>query len=208
MADEHQGDSYDLLVIGSGPGGQKAAIHAAKLGKRVALVERSANPGGVSVNSGTIPSKSLREAVLYLTGYRQRGFYGASYSVKQNISMKDLMLRTDTVVDNEVDVTRLQLMRNDVELFTGSASLVDSHVVKIADSTGQGQHQISAAKIVIATGSEATKNPETPFDGRNIIVSDDIFSLDRIPRTLAVVGAGVIGCEFASFFATLGVQVT
>jgi NAD(P) transhydrogenase len=199
---------YDLLVIGSGPAGQRAAIQAAKLDKRVAVVERKAVVGGVCINTGTIPSKTLREAVLYLSGYRERGFYGASYTVKQNITMEDLLLRTETVIRHEIDVTRHQLMRNRIELLPASASFVGPHAVGLEEVSGRGHRQVSAAAIVIASGTEATRDGHIPFDAQNIFISDDVLRLERLPRSIAVVGAGVIGCEYASIFATLGVRVT
>src|SRR5215218_9401659 len=122
---------YDLLVIGSGPAGQRAAIQAAKLGKRVAIVERKAVVGGVCINTGTIPSKTLREAVLHLSGYRERGFYGASYAVKQNITLPDLLVRTDQVIRHEIDVTRHQLNRNRVEVLEASGAFLDPHTVRL-----------------------------------------------------------------------------
>jgi NAD(P) transhydrogenase len=205
---------YDMLVIGSGPAGQRAAIQAAKLNKRVALVERKAVIGGVCINSGTIPSKTLREAVLYLSGYRQHGLYGASYSVKQNITMEDLLFRTDHVVRHEIDVTRHQLMRNQVEVFSAEASFLDPHLIRlteVADNNGRSprtMRDVTAARVVLATGTEVTRDPNIPFDGKKICCSDDILSLEHLPRTLTVVGAGVIGLEYASIFAALGVRVT
>jgi NAD(P) transhydrogenase len=199
---------YDLIVIGSGPAGQRAAIQAAKLDKRVAIVERKAVVGGVCINTGTIPSKTLRETVLHLSGYRERGLYGASYTVKQNITMGDLLFRTDHVISHEIDVTRHQLLRNRVELFAAEASFVDPHTIRLADVLGHGHRDVTAAYIVIATGTNATKDPHIPFDEQRIFISDDILRLDRLPRTLTVVGAGVIGCEYASIFAALGVRVT
>jgi NAD(P) transhydrogenase len=203
--------TYDMLVIGSGPAGQRAAIQAAKLNRRVALVERKAVIGGVCINTGTIPSKTLREAVLYLSGYRQRGLYGASYTVKQNITMDDLLFRTDHVVRHEIDVTRHQLLRNQVEVFTAEASFVDPHTVRLMDvdeRTPRSTRDVTAARIAIATGAEVTREDNIPFDGKRICCSDDILQLDRLPRTLTVVGAGVIGLEYASLFAALGVRVT
>jgi NAD(P) transhydrogenase len=199
---------YDLLVIGSGPAGQRAAIQAAKLDKSVAVIEKKAVVGGTSVNLGTIPSKTLREAVLYLSGYRERTFYGASYSVKQNITMADLVLRVDQVTRHEIDVTRHQLMRNKVEVIYGTAEFLDPHTLRVHTSDNHSHLELSAQAIVIATGTEATKDPHIPFNGLTIFTSDDIFTLPRLPRTMAVVGAGVIGCEYASMFATLGVRVT
>jgi NAD(P) transhydrogenase len=198
---------YDLLVIGSGPAGQRAAIQAAKLDKRVAIVERRTVLGGCSVNLGTIPSKTLREAALDLCGYREREFYGASYTVKQHITMQDLMFRTNRVIQHEIDVTRHQLMRNDVEVIAATASFVAPDTVHL-DYVEGGSRTVRAAKIIIATGAETTRDPHIPFDGTRIFTSDDVLDLDRLPRTLAVVGAGVIGCEYASIFAALGVRVT
>lgn len=199
---------YDLLVIGSGPGGQRAAIQAAKMDKRVAVVERKAVVGGVSVNTGTIPSKTLREAVMYLSGYRERAFYGASYSVKQNITMEDLLLRTDQVIRHEIEVTRHQLIRNRVEVISAYGSFVDSHTIKLDSSDSHTTRTVTAEKIILAVGTEATQDSHIPFDGLRIFTSDDILRLDKLPRTLAVIGAGVIGCEYASMFAALGVRVT
>lgn len=199
---------YDIIVIGSGPAGQKAAIQAAKLDKRVALVERKAVVGGVCLNTGTIPSKTLREAAVYLSGYRQHSVYGRSYAVKERITIADLLFRTEHVMQNEIDVTRHQLLRNRVEIFYAEASFADSHTLNLKLVDGSGQQQISAAHIVVAVGTKATRDPHIEFDGKNIIVSDDILKLDEIPGTLAVVGGGVIGLEYTSIFAALGVRVT
>jgi NAD(P) transhydrogenase len=199
---------FDLLVIGSGPAGKRAAIQGAKLDKRVAVVERTTVLGGVSVNLGTIPSKTLREAVLELSGYRSREFYGASYTVKQNITMQDLLVRTNKVIQHEIDVTRHQLMRNGVELIPANASFCGPETVRLEYMDGSTARTVTARNIVIATGTDTTRDPHIPFDGRHVFTSDDMLDLDRLPRTLAVVGAGVIGCEYASIFAALGVRVT
>jgi NAD(P) transhydrogenase len=199
---------YDLLVIGSGPAGQRAAIQAAKLDKRVAIVERRAVVGGVCINTGTIPSKTLREAVLHLSGYRERGFYGASYTVKQNITLQDLLFRTDHVIRHEIDVTRHQLVRNRVEVIEASGAFVDPHTIRLSFLDGRGYRDVTSRAVIIATGTRATQDPHIPFDGRRIFISDDILHIDRLPRSLTVVGAGVIGCEYASIFAALGVRVT
>ena len=199
---------YDLLVIGSGPAGQRAAIQAAKLDKRVAVVERKTILGGVCINTGTIPSKTLREAVLHLSGYRERGLYGASYTVKQNITMSDLLYRTDHVIQHELDIVRHQLQRNRVELISAEASFVDPHTVRLKFVDERGWRDVTAAFVVIATGTSATKSDHIPFDGKRIFISDDLLQLDRLPRTLAVVGAGVIGLEYACIFSALGVRVT
>ncbi len=199
---------YDLVVIGSGPAGQRAAIQAAKLDKRAALIERKGVLGGVCINSGTIPSKTLREAVIYLSGYRLRSVYGESYTLKQNITMEDLLFRTDYVIRHEIDVTRHQLQRNGVEMLNAEAAFVDSHTLRLTMVDHSGERNVTAAHVLIATGTEATRDPNIPFDGQNIFVSDDILTLKKLPRTLAVIGAGVIGCEYASIFSALGVRVT
>jgi NAD(P) transhydrogenase len=202
------GFDYDLLVIGSGPAGQRAAIQGAKLDKKVAIVERKAVVGGYCVNLGTIPSKTLREAVLDLSGYRMHEFYGASYTVKEHITMQDLLVRTNRVIQNEIDVMRHQLKRNDVDLICASASFAGPDSVRLDDPGGGHSRTVKARKIVIAAGAETTRDAHIPFDGARILTSDDILALDRLPRTLAVVGAGVIGCEYASIFAALGVRIT
>jgi NAD(P) transhydrogenase len=198
---------FDVLVIGSGPGGQKAAIAAAKLGRRVAIVERSNMIGGVCLNTGTIPSKTLREAVLYLTGANQHEMYGQSYRVKDEITIADLAARTQHVVGREIDVVRSQLSRNRVSILTGTGYFVDPHVVEVDDGGGRLQ-RASADKIVIATGTTPARPASVEFDDRTIIDSDGIVNLERVPRSMVVAGAGVIGIEYASMFAALGTKVT
>jgi NAD(P) transhydrogenase len=197
---------YDLLVIGCGPGGQKAAIAAAKLGKKAAVVERREVVGGVCVNTGTIPSKSLREAVLYLTGLSQRDLYGQSYRVKEDITMEDLSRRSRHVVEREREVVRDQLSRNRVVLLQGSAQFVDPHTVSVRH--GQGEQRVTAEKIVIAVGTRPARPASVAFDDVHVFDSDGILALKHVPRTLVVVGAGVIGIEYASIFAALGTKVT
>ena len=199
---------FDLVVVGSGPAGQKAAIQAAKADRRVTLIERRRHLGGVSVNTGTIPSKTIREAVVYLTGLAQRGIYGQDYRLKDEISIEDLALRTRQVVERERSVIRDQLLRNRVALVDGAARFVDPHTIAIVDRSG-AERRVTAETILIATGSEPSRPPGVEFDGKTVLDSDDIvLHLDRIPRTLVVVGAGVIGIEFASMFAALGTKVT
>ena len=195
------------MVLGSGPGGQKAAIAAAKLGRRVAVVERRNMIGGVSVNTGTIPSKTLREAVLFLTGHHQRELYGQSYRVKEEITVADLMARTRHVIGREVDVIRSQLLRNRIMLLQGTGRFLDPHTIGVVDEYGR-ETKVSAEKIIIATGTRPARPESVEFDGRTIIDSDDILALERVPDTLVVVGAGVIGIEYASMFAALGTKVT
>jgi NAD(P) transhydrogenase len=202
------GYDFDLLVIGSGPAGKRAAIQGAKLDKRVAIVERTTVVGGVSVNLGTIPSKTLREAALELSGYRSREFYGASYTVKQNITMQDLLVRTNKVIHHEIDVTRHQLLRNGVELISATACFAGPDTIRLDYSDGSTSRTVRARSIVIACGTDTTRDGHIPIDGTHIFTSDDVLNLDRLPRTLAVVGAGVIGVEYASIFAALGVRVT
>ncbi|MCE2457235.1 MAG: Si-specific NAD(P)(+) transhydrogenase [Dehalococcoidia bacterium] len=199
---------YDMVVIGSGPAGQRAAVQAAKLGKRTAIVERHAEIGGVMVNSGTIPSKTLREAVIYLTGYRERGIYGESYAVKDDITMSDLMIRTNHVMQQKTDTLRHQLLRNRVELITADASFIDSHTLALSAVDGRGSRPITADKVVVAVGTTAAKPDWTNVDGEHILLSDDILNLPELPRSLAIIGGGVIGLEYGSIFATLGIRVT
>jgi NAD(P) transhydrogenase len=202
------GHDYDLIVIGSGPAGHRAAIQAAKVGKRTAIIEHKGVVGGVCINTGTIPSKTLREAVMHLSGYNQRGIYGQAYRVKQKIVMEDLLHRTDHVIRNEIDVTRHQLQRNNVEVINASGSFVDPHTVRLKDVGNGGHRDVTSDKIVVSVGTVCTRDEHIPFDGKRIFTSDDILSLDALPKRLAVVGAGVIGCEYATIFAALGVRVT
>lgn len=193
------------MVLGSGPGGQKAAIAAAKLGRRVAVIEKQNMIGGVCINTGTIPSKTLREAVLYLTGLNQRELYGASYRVKDEITVGDLGMRTQHVIGREIQVIRSQLARNHVTVLAGTGRFLDAHTIGI---TGDEEKKITADKVVIATGTSPARPSTVEFDDRTVIDSDAILHLDRVPETLVVVGAGVIGIEYASMFAALGTKVT
>src|SRR5512146_2175353 len=197
---------YDLLVIGSGPGGQKAAIAAAKLDRRVAVVERPDMLGGVCVNTGTIPSKTLREAILYLTGVDQREIYGQSYRVKDEITIADLTARTSHVVSRENDVVRSQLTRNRVTIIPGTARFIGPHEVEVDD--GRRLRKASADNIVVATGTIPARPASVAFDDKTIIDSDGIIHIEQVPRSMVVVGAGVIGIEYASMFAALGTKVT
>jgi NAD(P) transhydrogenase len=198
---------FDVLVIGSGPGGQKAAIAAAKLERRVAIVERPDMLGGVCLNTGTIPSKTLREAVLYLTGLDQREMYGQSYRVKEDITIGDLTSRTRHVVSRENDIVRNQLNRNRVTVLTGTARFSGPTVIEIADGAGRSR-EVSAEKIIIATGTRPARPDSVEFDDRTVVDSDGVLHLDRVPRSMIVAGAGVIGIEYASMFAALGTKVT
>ena len=200
-------DHVDLLVLGSGPAGQKAAIAAAKLGRRAAVIERKEMVGGVCTNTGTIPSKTLREAVLYLTGLNQRELYGQSYRLKDEITVADLSARTQHVIGREIDVIRSQLARNRVELMSGTGAFIDPHTVEVTDEGGT-RRAVSADKIVIAVGTRPARPPSVEFDGRTTVDSGQILALERVPESMVVVGAGVIGIEYASMFAALGTKVT
>jgi NAD(P) transhydrogenase len=198
--------AYDLIVIGSGPGGQRAAIQAAKFGKRVAIIEKRAAVGGVCINTGTIPSKTMREAVLHLSGFYYQNFYGANYHVKDVVTMSDLNYRVHRVIENEVAVIQDQLQRNGVDLLHGMGSFLDTHHLQV--DNGTGRNQLEGANILIATGTKPAVNAKVPVNGRTIIDSDQILDMTQLPKTLIVVGGGVIGVEYACMFATLGVRVT
>jgi NAD(P) transhydrogenase len=196
---------YDMLVIGSGPAGQKAAIQGAKVGKKVGMVERKKFVGGLCINSGTIPSKSLREAVLFLSGFRQRNLYGASYRVKKDITFEDLLFKCDHVVKAEQEVVQNQLIRNHVDYIVGSASFIEPHRLSIKQDLETNEH--SADYIMIAVGTEPSRPAGIPFDDTTIIDSDGLLALKQLPKSLTIVGGGVIGCEYASILATLGIPV-
>ena len=198
---------YDMFVIGTGPAGQRAAIQAAKLGKKVGICERREVVGGVCINTGTIPSKTFREAVLYLTGFRQRGIYGSSFTVKEEISMsEDLLFRCNHVIVQETEVVRHQMRRNRVQVLQGEAVFDSPNVLLV--SNRRGTVRVEADKIVIATGTNPAPLPGFDVDEKVIVDSDGILALDTIPRSMTVVGAGVIGIEYASIFAALGTDVT
>jgi NAD(P) transhydrogenase len=196
---------YELIVIGSGPGGQRAAIQGAKAGKRVAMIEKQSAIGGVCINTGTIPSKTMREAVLHLSGFYSKNFYGANRGAAATITMADVIFRIQRVVENEVGVTQDQLKRNGVDVIHGTGKFLDAHHLRVEN--GNGFAEFESDYIVIATGTKPAANPKVPINGRNIIDSDQILSMPQIPRTLIVVGGGVIGVEYACMFATLGVRV-
>jgi len=200
-------EHFDLVVIGSGPAGRRAAIQAAKLGKSVLVIERRQRVGGVSVHTGTIPSKTLRETVLNLSGWRERGFYGLSYRVKKDIEGKDLGARLNKTLDYEVEVLEHQFARNGVDTMTGSARFRDHHHIVVTDATGD-EHTISFDFAVIAVGTTPYRPSNIPFDDHTIVDSDSLVAEPRVPRSLTVVGAGVIGIEYATIFSALDVPVT
>ncbi len=196
---------YDLIVIGSGPAGQRAAIQAAKSGKKVALIEKREVVGGVCINTGTIPSKTMREAVIHFSGYHYQAIYGMNYRVKEKISMADLSFRVQYVIKTEVEVTQAQLARNNVEMLMGQARFEDT--THIAVENARGKTVIEAPFIIVATGTKPAASGKIPINGRNILDSDQILAMADMPRTLIVVGGGVIGVEYTCMFATLGVRV-
>ncbi|ACK52210.1 pyridine nucleotide-disulphide oxidoreductase dimerisation region [Methylocella silvestris BL2] len=198
---------YDMIVIGSGPSGRRAAIQSAKLGKSVLVVEKGRRVGGVSVHTGTIPSKTLRETVLNLAGWRERGFYGRSYRVKEQIGADDLMARMSKTLDHEVEVLEHQFSRNAVRTKRGHARFVGPHEVEIKGESGETQNY-SAAHFLIACGTRPFRPDYVPFNEINVFDSDEIVDLKKVPRSLTVIGAGVIGVEYATIFSALDVAVT
>ena len=198
-------EKYDLVIIGSGPAGQRAAIQGAKFGKRVAVIEKREFVGGACINTGTIPSKTMREAVMHLSGYQYQSIYGMNYRVKEKITMADLSFRIQHVIKTEIDVTRAQLSRNGIDLVSGTASFTDPHHVHVTSALNQSDYE--SEFIIIASGTRPAVSAEVPLNNRNIISSDSMLNLPEIPKTLIVVGGGVIGAEYASMFAALGVRV-
>ena len=200
-------NSYDLVVIGSGPAGQKGAICAAKLRKKVAIVDRGARLGGVSLHTGTIPSKTLREAILYLSGFRQRSFYGSDYVLQEIISMPDLSRRVTKVREHELEVVRNQLRRNGVTVLEGSARFTGPKALSV--ETPEASRTIKAENVLIACGTRPARHPDIPCDGKCIFDSDQLIALDvEMPRSAIVVGAGVIGLEYASMLTALNIKTT
>lgn len=197
---------FDLLCIGSGPAGQRAAVQAAKLGKRVAVIERRHCLGGVCLDTGTIPSKTLREAVLVAGTYRSRFHLEVDTPSETRPTIEQLLARVNTVIGRESEVVEHQLQRNDITLISGNASFVDEHRMQV--DAGHGSRVVTAENILIAVGTIPTEPPGVQADGTTVIVSDGIMGLKGLPRSMSVVGAGVIGIEYASIFATLGLEVT
>ena len=199
--------TYDLIVIGSGPSGRRAAVQAAKLGRSVLVVERSRRVGGVSVHTGTIPSKTMRETVLNLSGWRERGFYGRAYRVKQDISAADIQARMSKTLEHEVDVLDHQFARNGVKVMRGEASFRSPHEI-VVRSEGEEERVVTGHFILIAVGTKPFRPDYVPFNGTNVFDSDEIVSVPKLPRSMTVIGAGVIGVEYATIFSALEVQVT
>jgi NAD(P) transhydrogenase len=199
-------EKYDLIVIGAGPAGEKGAAKAAQYGKRVALIERESHLGGAGINTGTVPSKTLRESALYFSGLQQRGLYGIDYSLKENLTIKDFMYRERTVVRKERKMIVEHIDQHNISLIHGEGSIKDKNTVIVRSS--KEEKEISGDIILVATGSSPHHPPEIPFDGELIFDSDTILNMKRIPKTMAVVGGGVIGTEYASIFTALGIHVT
>lgn len=197
---------YDCLIIGTGPAGQKGAIQAAKLGKSVAIIEKNNVLGGAQVNTGTIPSKALREAVLHLTGANRKGMFGQSYRIKQDISVSDLVSLSQQVMRREWEIIRSQFERNGVDLLWGKGRFAGPNHVEVDGP--EGMQVLEAERFLVAVGTRPARPPHIPFNGHSIVTSDEVLELDRIPKTMIVVGGGVIGCEYATILATLGVRVT
>ena len=195
-------DSFDLIVIGCGPAGEKAGAQAAYFGKRVAVIERAASPGGSCINTGTVPSKTLRESALYFSGLGQRGLYGIDYSLKENLTVHDFMHHEREVVEMERRRILKNLELHKIEYIQGQASFDDAHTVVI------GRRKLTGQIILISTGSKPNRPAEISFDDVHTFDSDTFLQMDRIPKSLAVIGGGVIGCEYASIFMALGVRVT
>ncbi len=198
---------YDLVVIGCGPAGEKGAAQAAYFGKKVAIVERAPHPGGAGINTGTVPSKTLRETALYFSGLRQRGLYGIDYSLKEGLTISDFMYRERIVVESQRGLIRRNLERHNIELIQGEASLRDPHTVHVRGPEGQ-KVDLESEIILVATGSSPHHTPGIPFDHRIIYDSDSILHMDRIRKSMAIVGGGVIGSEYACIFTALDVRVT
>ncbi len=198
---------FDLIVVGSGPAGRRGAIQAAKLGKRVLVIEQGKRVGGVSVHTGTIPSKTLRETALNLSGWRERGFYGRSYRVKQEISAEDLRRRLIITLNHEVEVLEHQFARNRVQHIRGRASFVAPSTLEITKDDGESI-LVTGASILLAVGTKPFRPDYMPFDGKTVVDSDELLEIQALPRSLVVIGAGVIGIEYATIFSALDTQVT
>jgi NAD(P) transhydrogenase len=200
-------EHYEIIVIGSGPAGRRAAIQAAKLGRSVLVIENRLRVGGVSVHTGTIPSKTLRETVLNLSGWRERGFYGLAYRVKKDIEGKDLGARLRMTLDHEIDVLEHQFARNGVKVVAGKARFTDAHTIAVRNGDDQDL-LFSADNVVIAVGTAPYRPPHIPFNDTSVFDSDNVAAEPRVPKSLTVVGAGVIGLEYATIFSAMDVPVT
>ena len=207
MAMRPQHERYNLVVIGGGPAGKRGAIQAAKAGKSVLIVDKGKLIGGVSVHTGTIPSKTMRETILNLSGWRERGFYGRGYKVKDDITAADIHKRLRLTIDHEVDVLEDQYDRNNVERVSGSAKFVNKNTITVALADGT-KTCVEADKFLLAVGTKPHRPDGVPFDGKRILDSDEILKTTDLPKSLIVIGAGVIGVEYATIFNSLGIAVT
>ncbi|MGM5054855.1 Si-specific NAD(P)(+) transhydrogenase [Rhizobium sp. 814_E9_N1_1] len=198
---------YDLVVVGSGPAGRRGAIQAAKLGKKVLVIEQGKRVGGVSVHTGTIPSKTLRETALNLSGWRERGFYGRSYRVKEEISADDLRRRLLITLNHEVEVLEHQFARNRVQHIRGKASFIDASTLQVIKDDGETT-QVTGASVLLAVGTKPFRPDYIPFDGKTVLDSDELLDIQDLPRSMVVIGAGVIGIEYATIFSALDTAVT
>lgn len=198
---------FDLIIIGSGPAGKTAAIQGAKLGKSVAIIDGMPQVGGVCVHTGTIPSKTLRETVLNLTGWRERGFYGRSYRAKADIQAGDLMQRLNMTLQSEVDILEDHLVRNGVIIFQGLGRFLSDTDVEVRTLLGDTS-TITSDRIIIAVGTKTFRPDYVPFDGKAVIDSDEVTRMQTLPRSMTVIGAGVVGVEYATIFSTLDINVT
>jgi NAD(P) transhydrogenase len=198
---------YDLIIIGSGPSGRRAAVQSAKIGKSVLVVEKGQRVGGVSVHTGTIPSKTLRETILNLSGWRERGFYGRSYRVKQDIDASDLLARLRKTLDHEVEVLEHQFSRNAVRTVRGQGRFAGPHEIEVTTESGD-KRIYTAAHVLVACGTRPFRPDYVPFNRTSVFDSDEVVDLPRLPRSLTVIGAGVIGVEYATIFNALDVAVT
>ena len=198
---------YDMLVIGSGPSGRRAAVQSAKLGKSVLVVDKGRRLGGVSVHTGTIPSKTLRETVLNLSGWRERGFYGRGYRVKEDISASDLISRLHKTLDHEVEVLQHQFMRNSVKSLHALAKFTGPNTASITTEKEEVS-EVGFSHALISVGTRPHRPDNIPFDEERVFDSDEILDIKALPRTLAVIGGGVIGVEYATIFSALDVPVT
>ena len=199
-------EDFDLIVIGCGPAGEKAGAQAAYFGKRVAVIESAEHVGGSCINTGTVPSKTLRESALYFSGLKQRGLYGIDYSLKDNLTISDFMHHEREVVERERERILKNLALHHIELVRGRASFEDAHTVSV--SGPDGIRRLRGEVILISTGSKPHRPAEIAFDDVRVFDSDTFLQMDHIPQSLAVIGGGVIGCEYASIFVALGVKVT
>jgi NAD(P) transhydrogenase len=198
---------FDLVVIGSGPAGRRAAIQAAKLDKKVLVIEKSRRVGGVSVHTGTIPSKTLRETVLNLSGWRERGFYGRTYKVKSDITADDLRHRLTQTLNHEVDVLEHQFTRNNVTLINGHARFLSRQEIEVSQGDGDAR-KFGFERALISVGTKPYRPSYIPFNGTTVLDSDEILHVPDLPRSLTVIGAGVIGIEYATIFSALDISVT